>query len=345
MERTGVGLLVLILFGLQIASPVFAQDPLEEDDFEYSEPEQPIQLAEEKDPKFDPDPATMTPEEEEESFLSAYSVEETRKNVSKRVFRLSNTIDSLFGDRRADDRRNKSTLRLGQRFWNKDGVTGGDNFEASLNLYLPNLKRIEKKVSDSVKNAFSDDKETKEGKAAGKEAPVEDERSRWDLNQESGFIVADPVDYFLRLRLRRDFFKGKFIHSFYEQIGWSKKNEWEERTSLASDYAITRNLLFRFVNEKDWAMTNEVFVTTHGPSLIHQLSEQSAISYDLRMVTGIESGLLYGDRASLGATYRTQLPTKWIFLEVNPVLAWERATRFRPLYNFFVKFEFVFGNI
>ncbi|XGC81095.1 hypothetical protein ACES2L_01200 [Bdellovibrio bacteriovorus] len=344
MGRMGVRLLVLIICGLQIASPVFAQDVADDDeDFEYTDPADPIYLAEEKKPESDI-PTEMTPEEEE-SFLSAYSIEETRKNVSKRVFRLANKIDSLFGDRRADDRRNKSTLRVGQRFWNKDGVTGGDNFEASLNLYLPNLKRAEKKIADTVKNTFSDDKEKAEGKTEGKEDTAADERSRWDLNQESGIIVSYPLNYFLRLRLRRDFFKGKFIHSFYEQIGWSKSNEWEERTSLASDYAISRNLLFRFANEKDWAMTNNILGTTHGPSLLHQLSDQSAIAYDLRLATRIEGGILYSQRAHLGAIYRTQLPPKWIFLEINPEIAWERETRFRPLYNFYVKFEFVFGSI
>lgn len=342
MERFLRGILILVFMGLLLPGLAHGNPDFEDGDDEFSD--EPTIVAEERVVKPEDSEDPLAESGEEESFLSAASIEETRKNVSKRVFRLANKIDSLFGDRRADDRRNKSTLRVGQRFWVKDGVVGADAFEANLNLYLPNLKRIEKKVEKSVKDTFTSPDEP-DAPSSGSSAAAESKESTWDLNQESGIIVAYPIDYFLRLRVRRDFFKGKFIHSFYEQIGWSKKNEWEEKTSLSSDFAITRNLLFRFLNEKSWAMTNEVLGTTHGPFLLHQLSDISAISYDLLLSTLIEDSAIYSNRVHLGAAYRTQMPIKWIFLEVNPEIAWERTTNFKPLYNFYLKFEFVFGNI
>lgn len=278
---------------------------------------------------------------ETEAFPGEEYIEETRQVLAKRVFLLADSIDSLFGDKRADDRRNKSTLRVSQRFFTKDGVTGGENIQATLNLYLPNLKRLENRM----KKKFSETMESEKKESADEDEVEQKEENPWSLNQENGVILAVPVDYFFRLRLRRDFVTKTFINPFYVQVGWSKSNEWEEVNSITSDYAVTRNLLFRFVNEIDWGMTNNSLGSVHGPSLIHQISTTEAISYDLRLNSILEGHTIYSNRASLGSTYRRLLPNGWVFLELNPELAWERETHFKPLYNFFVKFEFVFGKI
>lgn len=274
----------------------------------------------------------------EDSVTSDY-LEETRKSVSTRVLRLADKIDSLFGDKRSDDKKNTSTLRVSQRYFSKDGEVGAEDISATLNLYLPNLRKIEDRIKEKFKS-----KETTE-EAPEDELAQPEEENPWDLNQESGVVIAVPVNYFARLRLRRDFLIGNYVHSFYEQIGWSKSNEWEEQTSLTSDFAINRTLLFRFVNTKDWAITNNTFGTTHGPSLLHEISEKSAISYDLRFNTALESNGFIGDRVSVSSLYRTQLPLGWMYLELTPEIAWERKTNFRPLHNFYVRFEIVFGNL
>ncbi|WII72069.1 hypothetical protein QJS83_16530 [Bdellovibrio sp. 22V] len=280
-------------------------------------------------------------EEEDEDYVSSSEIylEETRKTVSARVFRLADKIDSLFGDRRYDDRRNKSTLRVGERFFYKDGTTGAENPEVTLNLYLPNLQKIMDRFKSSIAETIeSGDAQSIEPGAYNRESP-------WDLNTESGLVVANPLNYYGRLRLRRDFLIEKTNNSFYVQVGWSKSNEWEQQMAITTDYAINRDLLFRFLNQEDWSMTNETLGTTHGPSLLQQISEVSAISYDLRYITAIENDAIYSKRAFLGATYRRQLDMKWIFIEINPELAWERETNFKPLYNFFFKVEFFFGHI
>lgn len=282
-------------------------------------------------------PAPLTPPAEESIFSKAY-IEETQKNVSTRVLRLADQIDSFFGDKRADDKNNTSTLRVSQRYYVKDGMTGAEDISATLNLYLPNLESIR----DNLEKKLTPEEKKDEEDGVDEGAPKEE--NPWTLNQESGVVVANPINYFARLRLRRDFLADKFIHSFYEQVGWSKRNEWEEQTSLTSDYAINRELLFRFINQKDWAMTNNLLGTTHGPSLLQQISDTDAISYDFRFNTLFEGDALYGNRVSLSSLYRTQTSIKWIFLELNPEIAWERETHFHVQYNFYLRIELVFGN-
>lgn len=276
--------------------------------------------------------------DEDVIVLDAY-IEETRLTVSDRVLRLADTIDTLFGDKRVDDQNNLSTLRVSQRYFTKSGVTGADDISVNVNLHLPNLREIEERIKKKFTPRSSDS-----GSEGG--GLVENiEPNPWTFNQESGLVIASPINYFARLRARRDFLSKKMVHSFYEQLGWSKLNEWEEETSLNSDYAINRSLLFRFVNVKKWEMTNNKISSSHGPSLLQQVWDKAAISYDLRFNTLVEDNALYAEKVSLSSMYRTQLDIGWIFMDINPEIAWERETNFRVQYNFFIRFELVFGRL
>ncbi|KYG66933.1 hypothetical protein AZI86_07870 [Bdellovibrio bacteriovorus] len=273
------------------------------------------------------------PKEVETSYL-----EQTRAVVSQNVIRLSDSIDSLFGNTQYEDRYNSSTLHVSQTVYMKDGVPGADSLEASLNLDLPNLKKLEGRIRDYFLS--SEEKRA----ATGSIAPGEEELSLWDFNQESGVIVALPVDYFLRLRARREILTDRFGHSFYQQVGWSKSKEWESKTSLTSDSALNRYLLFRFINDFNWAMTNNELGFSQGPSLIYQMSDTRGISFDFRYKTAIEANSFLTDRLILGSVYRQETPLQWVYMSVNPEIAWERGSHFRPLYNLYLTFEFIFGK-
>lgn len=264
--------------------------------------------------------------------------ESTREMVSNRVLRLSDQVDSLFGNTSYDDRSNTSTLRVEQKFYSKDGVLGADSPSTSLNLYLPNLKALEQQVKQRFFGAGSSggDKEISEDEF--------NESNPWIWSQETGIVVSRPIDYFAKIRVRRDFLTGPFVHAFYEQIGWSKKNEWEEKSSLTSDYALSEDWLFRFINEKNWAMTFGDFGTTHGPSWIHQISDMHGISFDIRYQTHLYDDGLGTSRISSGVTYRGTTSLDWVYWSLNPEIAWEHETNFRALYNVYLTFSFIFGR-
>jgi hypothetical protein len=257
--------------------------------------------------------------------------------VTSQVVRLSDSIDSLFGNTAYEDRYNSSTLHVSQTVHMKDGIPGADGLQTSLNLDLPNLKKAEANVRDY----FFPPKPAESSNGIVEETK---EKSLWDFNQETGVVLVLPVDYFARLRARREFITGEFVHSFYQQVGWSKKKEWESKTSLTSDTSLNRYMLFRFINDLDWEMTNNILGSTHGPSLLYQLSDTRGVSFDFRYGTLIEPDIIYTNRISLGSTYRQETPLQWVFVSVNPEIAWEKDTKFRPLYNFFLTFEFVFGK-
>ncbi|WP_235046218.1 hypothetical protein [Bdellovibrio bacteriovorus] len=257
--------------------------------------------------------------------------------MSNRVIRLSESVDALFGNTRADDARNTSTLRVSQTYYVRDGELGSEDMSTSLNLYLPNFQKWEK----SIRDKYFSRKDT--GEESGLDTEEQAQRY-WDLNTEAGLVVTIPVNYFVKLRLRRNFLLGIFENSFYEEFRWSKKDEWEETTSLTTDYAFNRDLLFRFINEANWAMTNERFGTHHGPSLIQTFTADSALSYDFRFNTKMEGYSLYGDSLVLSSTYTQRTSIDWIYLKTTPEIAWARKDDFAPVMTLYLKVDLIFGD-
>lgn len=280
--------------------------------------------------------AQESPEPAVQNAGRAY-LENTHQLLTSRVIRLSESVDSLFGNPRADDARNTSTLRVSQTYYVSNGELGADSLSTSLNLYLPNFQEWEKSLREKY---FS-----RPQREDGMLGPGEEEPQRyWDLNTEAGIVATIPINYFAKLRLRRNFLMGVFENSFYQEFRWSKKDEWEETTSLTTDYAFNRELLFRFINEATWEMTNEQFGTHHGPSLIRTITADSALSLDFRFHTKVEGSSLYGDSLVLSSTYTQRTGIDWIYLKTTPEVAWARQEGFAPIVTLYIKVDLIFGD-
>ncbi len=278
------------------------------------------------------------------NYLDRNYIEERRSQVAQRVINLSERLDSLFGDEKADDDRNSSTLRVSQRYLYRDGNIGSDSIEASLNLYLPNLKKAEKRFNDYWFPKNGQEESDIPEVAASNEPFWKQELSKWSINPESGIRVNIPLYYFARVRARRNFVTSSFSHSLANQVGWSNKEEWQQNASFTSDYAFSDDVLLRFSNDQFWDMTFEHFTTNHGPSVLQRISETSGISYDFRYGTEMEGWDFYTSRMVLSSTYRREMPIPWIYMSLTPEVVWERSSGFTPIYTFYLKLELIFAK-
>jgi hypothetical protein len=250
-------------------------------------------------------------------------------------------VDSIFGDRRATDEYDGSTLRFTQGATISEGGFGTSDLSLSLNLQLPNLQSMEKRMRQSISDDIAGGGST-ENETAQEE--FKKENATWDFNQESGLRTRWPPSYFSQLRARRNFLTKSVVHHFLLQVGWDSEAEWEQKTQLTSDYAITQGLLFRFLNEANWAMTNHIFGTIQGPSLIQQIDDSSAISYDARILTNWEADNWYINNYTLGSTYRKALLGRRMFIEVHPELSWPKIDQHELNWNIYISFELLFGR-
>lgn len=293
---------------------------------------------------WDPD-FLLAPEpevEELEDKTKGY-LERSYFGISRRVVHLANSVDSIFGDRRATDEYDGSTLRFTQGATIAENSFSTNDLSLSLNLQLPNLQKMEKRVRKAISEDIAGNPAVEEEEETAQER-FKKENATWDFNQESGIRTRWPPSFFSQLRARRNFLTGPVVHHFLFQVGWDTEAEWEQKTQVTSDYAISKGLLFRFLNEANWAMTNHIFGTVHGPSLIQQIDDSSAIAYDARILTKWEADNWYIDNYTLGSTYRKALSGRRIFIELKPELSWPKIDRHGFNWNIYVNFELLFGR-
>ena len=95
------------------------------------------------------------PEIEEIENKGKGYLERSYFGISRRVVHLANSVDSIFGDRRATDEYDGSTLRVTQGATiSKNSFTTND-LSLSLNLQLPNLQSMEKRMRQSLEKDLS----------------------------------------------------------------------------------------------------------------------------------------------------------------------------------------------
>jgi hypothetical protein len=278
------------------------------------------------------------PEERSISFL-----DQAQNLFGNRLNNLANRLDAFFATDRADDEFGRSTLRVRGTYLMKEREVGEFNTRYRLNMRLPNL---EEKFRFRY---FQEDKD----KAAVLEQEEERIRLRklnevkrgWLFNADAGVSVGVPPRFTTRARLRRSFETGDFIHRFVEQLTYTTDSTGlQEETSLDSDYRINERLLFRFQNIKRWYIINKDFDTSHGPQLLHSLTEDDAINYSFITTSIINDGVWYLTGHNLSIQYRRNLYKQWLYSDIIPGVEFPKQWSFRRTPYLFVQIEALFGN-
>lgn len=215
-----------------------------------------------------------------------------------RINTLANRLDSFFATERADDELGRSRIRLRTRYSVRERAAGDLNNRYSFNLRLPHLEERFKLEYYQDKK----DKEKKENKTAEaqRNADAEKEKNRyavktgWIFNADAQVNASIPPRLTTRARLRKSFDTGTIIHRFVEQLTYvTDESGLVHQTSLDSDQTIDDDTLFRFTNLARWQINAKDFITTHGPGIIHQMSDDDAISYGFGIGSTVEDGVWY----------------------------------------------------
>ncbi len=269
-------------------------------------------------------------------------ITESRQIINEQVSDMSDRIDALFGDKRADDEANESTARVEQSYFWRDGESGSYDIQLNMNLKLQNLKLREYAIRDAIRR--QNERDSQDDYVDG-HAPIRPAKKKtWEFSQDSGVRFSLPIGYYAHGRLRRTIKYLAFTHFFYQQVGWDSRDEWVSVTSLTSDLKIADKWVFRLGNALTWSMTARAFSSGHSASFISELNKQSAISFDTRFYTLLDGRAIYQDFYSTGATYRYAFKNGWTFLEFTPEVTWKRQESFAGRTGILVKVEAVFGG-
>jgi len=281
------------------------------------------------------------PSKEEKPFFQQASdyLFSSQEGISDRVIILANEVDSLFGSTRALNEYYQSSLVLTQKAYGNTIGEGSYDIQTNLNLNLPNWRRAEEGFRRWWSGESEDEPEERVTRKEYKEL------NPWKFNPGLNVRFSRPLAMTLNGRLSKDFLTGPVVNHFYQQVGWDSDHLWESVTSLTSDYALSRQWLFRFLNEADWEISNRLFNSFHGPSFVHTINKTSLTSWDFRLVTATENNNFYTDNYTAGFTYRTALRRwQWMFFQITPELSWPRRERFTAVWTLNLTLDMVFGN-
>ncbi len=275
-------------------------------------------------------------------------LEKAQEIFGARANFAANRLDSFFATDRADDEFGRSRIRIRSQFLLRERAASDLNNQYRINLKLPHLE-------DKFRYDYYKDKEggKKIHKPKDKFLSSQERellkhnrlRENWLFNTDVGVGVAIPPRLTTRARVRRNFEAGNFIHRFVEQLTYvTDQNGLIEETFLDSDYILTHNLLFRFVNYKRWQVLEKELFTNHGPSLIHRVTENDAFNYSATLQNVYENGTMFLNNYRLAINYRRNLYYQWIYLDVIPGIDFPKLWSFRRTPFLTLQLEVLFGG-
>jgi hypothetical protein len=284
-------------------------------------------------------PLTLLASPAEEREERSYELLDKTQNIfGTRVNALANRLDSFFATERADDELGRSLIRLRSNYTIRERAVGNLANRYSFNLRLPSLEERFKwdyyRKKDDVKDDEGEARARKQQKSQG-----------WLFNADAGVNATIPPRLVTRARLRRNIQTGDVVHRFVEQLIYvTDENGLSEETRLDSDLQLDKDWLFRFINSKRWRILKKEFVTNHGPTLVHQLSDDDGFNYGFIMNSVVEEGAWYVSSYTLSVNYRRNLYKNWIYLDLVPGLDFPKNWSFRRTPFFIVQLEMLFGT-
>ncbi len=296
-----------------------------------------------KAPKVLPSELMGPPKKSDDAAEMLYP-DEIGKKVSHLVVGLANRLDSFFGEERSDDEKNGSTLRLVPSYTYYDNRKPVTEMGVNLNLKLINLESKAKKLETSLREGILETAgQPKPGNRP--KGPGLEEEETWHYNFESKLAARPAIYYSGKLRVRRNFDGEFFLNHFSLSAGWDTDDYWSQKTGFQSDHALNESVLFRFINEANWFITKKSFQTTHGPSLIQTINKYNSVSYNFRMLFGIEKNDFEHLESSYSINYRHGTPSKRIFIDLIPAYTYPRSESYGEIRSFEIRLEYFFGDV
>ena len=265
--------------------------------------------------------------------------------ISFRLVRLADQLDSFFGDTRADDEINQSSIRINHGYTLRMEKDPLQETNIRINLRLKNLENLFK---FSVQKNESHAAEQREDQSPQHSLPlraVEDiQHEPWRFRMDAGLNASIPPNVFARARLRKNWNNPFVIQRFAQELTWSSQQGWLQTTTLFHDKQLSKISLFRFVNDQNWQITEQTFFTSHGPSILQPFTDDDALSYNLRVQTTVINSVWANSNYQIGLFYRRNLTDFWLFGEIGPAIDFPRLERFRRAPSILLRLETFFSQ-
>lgn len=277
----------------------------------------------------------------EDDYLNV--LDSAHSEISKRLFMISNRMDSFFGSTRGDDYASGTRLRIYWDHYKKESYPYSSKLTLRLKLDLPDLQnKIKFKFNWSQKKENVPKAAENSNQSNLKLGPKIEQERLWRLSMDSGLNVEIPIDPFIRTRLFKTYFFGKWELLPAQEFFYYLREKLGETTTLNLDHPIRENILLRIENAATWYDNSDELATIHGPSLFQEITDKRAISYNLKAI-GTNRPTFYIKDYYASVTYRQDLHRQWIYGEITPQINWPKEKKFERVLSILFRLETMFG--
>lgn len=274
----------------------------------------------------------------------------------------ANRLDSFFATERADDEFGRSRLRIRSIYEIRDRTKGDQTNQYRINLKLPHLEdrfkydyyqgenKDKEKEKKNDRSMYMSAAEKRQRALINEQNELEllkkdTLRTGWIFNSDIGVNASIPPKLITRARLRKSFVTGSLIHRFVEQLTYvTDQSGLTNQTGLNTDHIYNQDFIFRFINEIRWTILKKDFITNHGPTFLHRVTENDAFIYGTTFQTEIDNSVWYVTNYKIAVNYRKNLYKQWVYFDAIPGIDFPKTYSFSR--NPFITFqiEFLFGS-
>lgn len=292
-------------------------------------------------------PQPAEPPEEESPFFDF--LDRHQKAVTNRLERYVQGVDNFFTDDNALYETSGSYMRVRlESFWPEgEGaeLTGGISFK----LRLP---KIQKKMKLTISSEVDEQKTTEERETGA--VAERDEANRglytglekilgketeWRFKPSIGVKIRSPLDTYVRFRASRQVAFDNWLMNFYQTFYWFDSSGSGSDTSLRWDRKLGENFLFRSNSFLRYTDLNDYFDTSQSFGVTHTLSKRRAITYKIAAFGIFDDETTYATSYIIDAYYRQNIHKDYLFLDIQPLVRFDRENDFKGETGLFVRLE------
>ncbi len=153
------------------------------------------------------------------------------------------------------------------------------------------------------------------------------ESKKWKVTTDFGVRFTVPLDPYLRLRIRRNWFVSDWLVRGTETLSYYESEGFTARTGVDLEKRQSRDNYFRSSSVAKWKDEDQLFDLGQTFSLFRKLSTHRAIEYRLGFYGQTEPAIQLNETL-VRVRFRQLIHRDWLFFEAAPEITWPRDERF-----------------
>lgn len=275
--------------------------------------------------------------------------------VSQQLMRLTNWFDSFFGNKKLLEEQNGSRIRLFNitNKFERNDITNESGYRVSLRF--PNLEKFlqinferrgdeESDITPTPETRLPTENVRDEGVVRASVSALYRTSKKLDFKFTAGYKFEIPPFPFLNFRVSvEDKLFSKWKYRFISTSFWEQPIGQGQSFSYDFDRKLTKDVLFRLVNEYSWFKETMVENYSHGPTLFHRINQKNALSYNFRAKFN-QKWKEQADQYVASIVYRHNIFKEWFFYEIIPLIQYNQSENYIAKHGASLKFEIAVGD-